>query len=104
MGLYFDRAGKPISHESYRVLFEDTNYRVLARTLCADYTEVSTIWLGLNHGIGSAPELFETMTALKGETWDDCRRYRTQEEALAGHALAVARHGGAWQAAEGNGA
>lgn len=98
MGLYFDKQGKEISRERYSELFENPSYRVIGRTLCVNGAEVSTIWLGLNHGVGSVPELFETMTALKGETWDDCKRYGSEDEAREGHALIVARHGGAAKA------
>lgn len=103
-GLYFDKEGKGISRERYCELFADDTYRVVALTVCADGVQVSTIWLGLNHGIGSRPEIFETMTrAPTGLQWGACKRYSTQEDALAGHALSVERHGGAWQATEGKG-
>jgi len=57
---------------------------------------VSTVWLGLNHNytMRGAPLIFETMVFASAQRDDpdwpgltdfDCRRYATEEEALAGH-------------------
>jgi hypothetical protein len=52
-------------------------------------TEVSTVFLGLDHAWGDGPPLlFETM--IFGGTEDEyCERYSTWEEAEAGHKKAV---------------
>lgn len=53
--------------------------------------EVSTVFLGMDHGWGDGPPiLFETMVF--GGPWDsDCERYCTWVEAEAGHAATVAK-------------
>lgn len=55
--------------------------------------DVSTVFLGLNHGFGGRPLYFETMLFATnpedprdGSTW----RYQTWDEAAAGHAAVVA--------------
>jgi len=59
------------------------------------YTElgavhVSTVFLGLDHGWGGRPLLFETMV-FGGNNWDECERYSTWEEAEQGHQRMVQR-------------
>lgn len=52
---------------------------------------VSTVFLGINHGmIGEEPILFETMV-FGGPLDGECRRYTTRDKALAGHARLLAR-------------
>jgi hypothetical protein len=52
---------------------------------------VSTIFLGVEHNrFSSAPTLFETMV-FDGDGYSEQRRYRTWDEAKAGHAEVVAR-------------
>lgn len=53
---------------------------------------VSTVFLGLDHNYtGKGPPiLFETMID-RGDGWDEQERYRTWDEAVAGHAAAVDR-------------
>lgn len=54
---------------------------------------VSTVWLGLDHGLGhrEQPSIFETMVFLNSDSKDvagldhGCWRYATEEEALQGH-------------------
>lgn len=51
--------------------------------------EVSTVFLGLDHGWGDGPPiLFETMT-FGGPHDGDCERYSTWNEAVVGHERAV---------------
>jgi hypothetical protein len=67
--------------------------RHVALTLQGD-VEVSTVFLGLDHGYDDArPLLFESMLFVAGESCDR-RRYSTWEEAEAGHAGLVKR---VWQ-------
>jgi len=56
--------------------------------------QISTVFLGLDHGFGSdTPIVFETM--IFGGSNEICERYATYEEAVAGHnALALKMLGG----------
>ncbi len=52
---------------------------------------VSTVFLGLDHNWGGgAPTLYETMV-FNGKLDQECDRYSTKAQALAGHAAMVAR-------------
>lgn len=64
--------------------------RRIARDEVGDDVKVSTVFLGLDHSFGNAaPMLFETM--IFGGPHDDYQeRYATRDEAVAGHARAVA--------------
>jgi hypothetical protein len=55
---------------------------------------VSTVFLFLDHGFGTdGPVLYESMVfPLDSYGELDCRRYRTRQEALEGHAELVAEH------------
>ena len=63
--------------------------RRVAETTLENGNWVSTVWLGLDHNFGmqGPPLIFETMVFPKEGEWGelDCRRYSTEEEALAGH-------------------
>jgi hypothetical protein len=65
--------------------FENTGKRVLARTRVDDQTEVSTVFLGLDHNWGDGrPILWETLVfggPLDGEMY----RYETRLQAQRGH-------------------
>lgn len=53
---------------------------------------VSTIFLGLNHNFGDGPPLlYETMVFRGADGGDDCERYSTRAEAIAGHERMVER-------------
>ena len=56
------------------------------------HVRVSTVFLGLDHGWGTtdAPLLFETMV-YGGKLDGVCERYASRADALAGHAVVVAR-------------
>jgi len=70
----------------------ETADRVVARDELPGGMLVSTLFLGLDHNFfGDRPLLFETMV-FAGDFDDlDCERYSTRDEALAGHARALAR-------------
>jgi len=66
----------------------ETAKRQLANDVLPDGVRISTVFLGLDHGWGGAPELWETM--IFGGAHDQYQaRYGTREEALAGHGRAV---------------
>ena len=56
-----------------------------------DGIEISTVWLGIDHGFSDQgpPIIFETMI-FGGEYDQHCWRYPTKEPALAGHVRIVA--------------
>lgn len=105
-----DKDGNPIPCRGllrWAKWMEGPNRRIAESTL-TDGSWVSTVFLGIDHrmalldGSGAAPILFETMvfqvkgkSALDDDPFDmegiDQRRYCTRDEALAGHAEAVAR-------------
>ena len=61
----------------------DTDRRI-ARTIQDDVI-VSTVFLGMDHGYGRKPILFETKVFFDGQPVGDCERYATWDEAVAGH-------------------
>jgi hypothetical protein len=84
--LYYDRQGKPIELEDWVKKFEDPAYKILVKTDLPDGRHVSTVWLGVDHGYGWLTGsgrllIFETMVF----PGNDCQRYATEAEALAGH-------------------
>ena len=77
---------------AWALWFETANRRV-ARDLCHDgAVEVSTVFLGRDHGFtqDAPPILFETMV-FGGSLNDEQERYATWGEAENGHAAMVAR-------------
>lgn len=96
--LTFDRQGRPISSDRMEELLRDESYRRLEFTTieAGDLSDpktgayVSTIWLGLDHGLGfGAPIIFETEAMRRGKLCEG-RRYATEAQARAGHAKVVA--------------
>jgi hypothetical protein len=87
---YYDRNGVPMSQTAW--LSVDRDYkRVALEEFDGGGVSVSTVWLGLNHEWDERrpPLIFETMVfggKLDGEQW----RYSTEQQALDGHAEAVA--------------
>lgn len=67
--------------------------KVVAQTDTNDGGWVSTVFLGLDHGFHGEPILFESMHFI-GSNGSDQKRYRTWDEAMAGHHLMVALHKG----------
>lgn len=89
--LFYDRAGEEITIDQWSALIADLAYKRVAYTTLVDGTEISTVWLGMNHRfLGEGPPvIFETMifgsTALAEEQW----RYATEMQARDGHQHAV---------------
>jgi hypothetical protein len=90
-----DETGEPVPCPDlfkWAAFLGDIARRTVAKTVLADGTRVSTIFLGTDHQFGDGPPLlFETMI-FHGDpgTGDECWRYPTRAEALEGHAAAVA--------------
>jgi hypothetical protein len=80
---YYDRDGRAIS-ETDRASLPADYYRVAQDVI--DGVTVSTVWLGLDHSFGDGPLLiFETMVFDADGDDNDCWRYTTESQALAGH-------------------
>lgn len=85
---YYNRKGQEITAD--KVDWSGENRRV-ARTEITDKVLVSTAFLVINHNFGDGPPvLFETMV-FGGPLDQECERYNTEEEALAGHQRIVSR-------------
>lgn len=83
---YFDRENNPISQEEWMEKLEDDSYRWVKRTTLHDFTEISTIWLGLSHG--SSPEgplIFETLVTHEDSDEEEMYRYATEQKAIEHH-------------------
>lgn len=87
MSEWFDRDGKPLEMLEWARLFENLEYKRVARDELTNGCLVSTVWLGLNHGYGGPPLIFETMVFRPDDGVDggDMERYSTEAEARAGH-------------------
>lgn len=100
MSRYLNRQGIPVDIAEWAKAL-DTDKVVKQETVAGKW--VSTVWLGADHGFGGTPKYFETMVfPAKADcsgpvswTEEDCRRYTTEAEAVAGHAEVVARLRGA---------
>lgn len=109
----YDRQGNEVSFPEWCALVElgGWEYKKVKRTAIDELgLDVSTVWLGLDHsfGAGGPPLIFETMIfaqelshaqyEFKGKTrkysyHEDvgyCKRYATEEEAVADHDRVVA--------------
>jgi hypothetical protein len=88
---YYDRDGQPITMEEWAEKFEAMEYKVVRQTRVGNM-EVSTIWLGLDHGFGfvanQPPLIFETMI-FGGDHDSDQWRFYTETEARAHHKMIV---------------
>lgn len=83
--MYYDRQGNLINRDEFARLFSDEKYKIVQRTEVGETTTISTVWLGIDHSLGSGdPMIFETMI-FDPEGTNDCYRYATIEEAIAGH-------------------
>jgi hypothetical protein len=97
--IFWDRKGEPITTEQADQLLRDFSYVVVAQHWVRGW-KVSTIWNGCDVGryMDMRSSLFETMIfppdaeqgALHEELDHWCRRYATEEAALAGHDQALA--------------
>lgn len=89
---HYDKSGNPISMRDWVRLREHggRDYIVVQQDHVGPYF-VSTVWLGLDHGMrlsneGYRPIIFETMVFRDDESDLDCWRYSTEDEAREGHA------------------
>ena len=92
LGLFYNRAGQPITMREWGEHFRQPLYKIVRQTQLRNGRLVSTVWLGADHRIGPGPPLiFETMVfALPSISGDlDQLRYATETEALAGHEAMV---------------
>ncbi len=99
---YFWPDGRPMSFKWYIRRIEDRRCsRVVEQTMVSPDVQVSTVWLGLDHGfgglLGEQPIIFETMVFRRDREsgrpefeGDEQERYATEAEALAGHERMVA--------------
>jgi hypothetical protein len=80
----------PVDLETWGRFFRDIEGRRVARTEVTEGVEVSTVFLGIDHAVmGGPPELFETMV-FRAAGGEECWRYTTHAQALAGHDQVVA--------------
>ena len=93
---YYDIEGNPISTKTWATLWEDMDYRTIAKTKfeCrSGPAEVSTVWLGTNHNFveNGPPIIFESLVFCRCES-EDMFRYATKEEAAVGHMVMLRGH------------
>jgi hypothetical protein len=84
-GMYYDIDGNPVSMRQWVNAFESRQNRHIAKDTLPDGTFISTVHLGINHGFGNRPIIFETMVFLPSGESDEMDRYSTKEEAMEGH-------------------
>jgi len=90
--MFFDRQGNPVADAVEWAKMKMDKH--VAETTLPDGKWVSTVWLGIDHNFGGGiPLIFETMVfPKKGEYGElECRRYSTEQEAIAGHEEVVDR-------------
>ncbi len=91
---YRDKDGKEIDASQLENLLRDNDYRIVLADKIGPYY-ISTVWLGVPHGVREPFDYFETMVFLTPE-WAidsrehlgqtlDCDRYHCFEEAVMGH-------------------
>lgn len=80
--MYYDMKGRPIGVEGWVDLYKK---RSLTKTKVGPCL-VSTVYLGINHGSGQVPLIFETGLLRKGYGFVDViDRYATKGGAMRGH-------------------
>lgn len=84
---YYDINGRSLNMLQWATLMGDEEYKRVAYSKFSNGYWVSTVWLGIDHSFGfdGGPVIFETMVFGAGDDTPDCRRWRTREEAVAGH-------------------
>lgn len=95
--MYYDRDGLPIDQNRWASLLGDDGYKRVRRSKVisaadpAKSFDVSTVWLGIDHGFGSGlPVIFETMVFAEGSSLDEsCDRYTSLADAEAGHVAMI---------------
>lgn len=87
---YYNRQGKEITIDEWYKLFTE-EYKRIARDKIGE-SDISTVWLGLDHGWedNSAPVIFETLV-FNGPLDGVMEHYSTEEEAIKGHAAMIER-------------
>lgn len=86
--LYYDMKGRPVSRDEWSELFNDSRRQLAATTLADGDVSVSTVWMGLDVGMGDRALIFETMV-FGGPNDGGQLRYDNAPEALVGHEWAV---------------
>lgn len=97
--IYYRPDGSPCDIGEWGKLHADFESRVIRQEYAGKHW-VSTVWMGIDHSFGQGPPLiFETMVFPSKEDLgeEDCQRYATKEEALAGHRAMVKK----WRGADG---
>lgn len=97
MPIFYDRDGVPLADVlEWGKLHADLSYLRVARTKLTDAADpavsvdVSTVGLGIDHGWGYGPLIFETMVFAEGSSLDEqMARYSTEAQARAGHTALV---------------
>lgn len=92
----YNRDGDPITQDEWARLHSDHEYKRVAEDTVGEWW-VSTVWLGIDHGYGDIPVIFETMVFPMSEnastadfsTDQHCERYTTEADAIRGHAETV---------------
>jgi hypothetical protein len=86
-----DHTARPAKDYAEAATFEDPARRLVRKDRAAD-VEVSTVFLGIDHNYSGEgpPLLFETMLFRDGKPLDYQERYATWDEAVSGHARALA--------------
>lgn len=88
---YYDVDSNPCSYETWTDQWHDPNTKIVAQDTVAG-SSVSTVYLGTDHGWGDGPPLiFETMVFEDGPLDQECVRYSTREQAVAGHGAMIQR-------------
>ena len=93
--LFYKRDGTEMECEDWINRFErDPSYKRVSWTRVPKTKKwISTIWLGLDHQYGDGPPLiFETMVFNGSASPIACRRYTSEKEAIAGHAVIVRQY------------
>ena len=92
---WYDKQGNPVTIEEWVKLTENNpDYKRVGLDIVGT-KRISTVLLGLNHNyyLSGLPLIFETMV-FDSDGFDDeeCVRYSTEAEALAGHQAIVERY------------
>ena len=90
---HFDRRGNPISQDEWIRLSRDVTYPIVRTETLPNGYHVKTVWSGVYNSTSlGKPRIFKTIV-LSGHPVElvDVYTYVTEEESLAGHALAVER-------------
>lgn len=92
--MYYDRSGRSITFEQWGALKMNEQYRVVAQDVTKKGMWVSTVWLGIDHGMPGYREIFETMVFDEQQHPLETARYASEEEALEGHEERIRKYGG----------